>query len=73
MEVEGNPNVRTRVTFSPEDAKTDDPAATEADLANQVTAMPVISAIPAVCDAPAGIRTYADLPLIAGRYVGRPG
>jgi hypothetical protein len=40
-----------------------------ADLANPLTAMPVVNAIPAVCDAPAGIRTYADLPLITGRYV----
>jgi len=30
----------------------------------------VVNAIPAVCDAAAGIRTYADLPLITGRYVG---
>ncbi len=69
MEVEGNPNIRTRVTFSPSELKSDDPYAGGADLANQVTAMPVISAIPAVCDASAGIRTYADLPLITGRYI----
>jgi hypothetical protein len=73
MEVEGNPNIRTRVTFSPSGMKTDDPGAGGADLANQVTAMPVISAIPAVCDAVAGIVTYADLPLITGRYVHEPG
>lgn len=30
------------------------------------------SAIPAVCDAGPGIKTYADLPLIAGRYVHLP-
>ena len=30
------------------------------------TALPAINAIPAVCAAPAGIRTYADLPLISG-------
>jgi hypothetical protein len=69
MEVEGNPNIRTRVTFSPSEMKTKDPAAGGADLANQVTAMPVINAIPAVCDADPGVKTYADLPLIAGRYV----
>lgn len=72
MEVDGNPNIRTRVTFSPSTVKTDDPSAGGADLANMVTAMPVISAIPAVCDATPGIRTYADLPLIAGRYVHSP-
>jgi len=69
MEVEGNPNIHTRVTFSPSDWATGDPARGGADLANQVTAMPVINAIPAVCEAPAGIMTYADLPLICGRYV----
>jgi hypothetical protein len=31
--------------------------------------MPVVNAIPAVCGAAPGIRTYADLPLITGRYV----
>lgn len=72
MEVEGNPNIRTRVTFSPSGLKTEDPKAGGADLANIVTAMPVISAIPAVCDAAPGIRTYADLPLITGRYVHSP-
>ena len=30
------------------------------------TALPAINAIPAVCAAPTGIRTYADLPLISG-------
>ena len=69
MEVEGNPNIRTRVTFSPSGSNTEDPSAGGADVANMVTAMPVISAIPAVCDAAPGIRTYADLPLITGRYV----
>ncbi len=72
MEVEGNPNIRTRVTFAPTGLKTKDPKAGGADLANTVTAMPVINAIPAVCDAAHGIRTYADLPLITGRYVKSP-
>jgi hypothetical protein len=31
--------------------------------------MPVVSAIPTVCEAATGIRTYADLPLITGHYV----
>ena len=68
MEVEGNPNIHTRVKFSPSQEQID--GGRVADLANPVTAMPVVNAIPAVCEAPAGIRTYADLPLIAGRYVG---
>jgi len=69
MEVEGNPNIRTRVTFSPAEVDMQNPMAGGADLANQVTAMPVISAIPAVCKAGPGIKTYADLPLIAGQYI----
>ncbi|MDP6978996.1 MAG: TetR family transcriptional regulator [Myxococcota bacterium] len=39
------------------------------DMTNIVTAMPVVSAIPTVCTAEPGIRTYADLPLITGHYV----
>jgi hypothetical protein len=31
------------------------------------TAVHCVSAIPAVCDAAPGIRTYLDLPLVAGR------
>jgi hypothetical protein len=69
MEVEGSPNVRTIVSFSPSGVKTDDPSPSGENLSDMVTAMPVIIAIPAVCDAAPGIRTYADLPLIAPRYV----
>ena len=32
------------------------------------TAMHCVNSIPAVCEAPPGIRTYLDLPLIAGRF-----
>ena len=31
------------------------------------TAMHCVNSIPYVCEAPAGIRTYLDLPLMAGR------
>ena len=31
------------------------------------TAIHVVSAIPYVCQAPPGIKTYLDLPLVAGR------
>jgi hypothetical protein len=67
MEVEGSPNIHTRVKFSPSPEQIQ--SGRIADLANPVTAMPVVNAIPAVCDAEPGIRTYADLPLITGRYV----
>jgi len=52
--------------FSPSEAQLRSGRA--ADLANPITAMPVVNAIPAVCAAAPGIRTYADLPLITGRY-----
>ncbi|MBW2274637.1 MAG: dihydrodipicolinate reductase [Deltaproteobacteria bacterium] len=68
MEVHGNPNIHTRVRFSPSQEQID--SGRIADLANPVTAMPVVNAIPSVCDAAAGIRTYADLPLITGYYTG---
>lgn len=68
MEVEGSPNVHTRVKFSPSREQLE--SGRMADLANPLTAMPVVNAIPAVCGAAPGIRTYADLPLITGRYVG---
>ena len=66
MKVDGNPNVQTRVTFSPQVAERIEDFI---DMANTVTSMPVVSAIPTVCEAAAGIRTYADLPLITGHYV----
>ena len=67
MEVEGSPNIHTRVKFRPSPEQMASGRA--ADLANPLTAMPVVNAIPAVCGAAPGIRTYADLPLITGRYV----
>ena len=32
-----------------------------------ITALPAVNAIPAVCAAAPGIRTYAELPLVTGR------
>jgi len=68
MEVHGHPNVHTRVRFTPSQEQVD--SGRMADLANPVTALPVVNAIPAVCEAAPGIRTYADLPLITGYYTG---
>ena len=70
MEVQGDPNIHTRVTFLPSTAQMQ--GGRPADLANVVTAMPVINAIGAVCEAKAGIRTYADLPLIRPHYTANP-
>ena len=66
MEVQGDPNIHTSVKFMPSEAQMR--GGRPADLANVITAMPVINAIPVVCDASTGIRTYADLPLIRPHY-----
>lgn len=68
MDVEGDPNIHTRVKFSPSQQQID--SGTVKDLANPVTAMPVVNAIEAVCRAAPGIKTYADLELIRPRYCG---
>lgn len=65
MEVIGSPIIRTRLSAVPASVEE-----ANADMTNPCTAMPVVNAIPAVCEAEPGIRTYADLPLITGRYVG---
>lgn len=66
VSVKGRPNVDFTLKHSPpEDEPPKD--ALEAMQMNLITtALPAINAIPAVCAAPAGIRSYADLPLITG-------
>lgn len=66
VNVQGRPNVSFTLKHSlPDDEQPN--SAIEAMQSNLITtALPAINAIPAVCRAPAGIRTYADLPLITG-------
>lgn len=66
VNVRGRPNVEFTLKHSlPDDERPTN--AIEAMQSNLVTtAAPAINAIPAICAAPAGIRTYADLPLITG-------
>jgi hypothetical protein len=67
VEIEGRPNVRTKLTIAP---PADFVAHSMIDymvLGMIITALPAINAIPAVCDAKPGIVTYVDLPLIASR------
>ncbi|MBW2496559.1 MAG: dihydrodipicolinate reductase [Deltaproteobacteria bacterium] len=66
VEIEGQPCVRTKLEIRP-------PADFEAksfedymQLGMIITALPAVNAIPAVCEAAPGIRTYADLPLVSG-------
>ncbi|MBE7159777.1 MAG: dihydrodipicolinate reductase [Williamsia herbipolensis] len=68
IDIVGDPNIRVRLDLVP----------TEADLADltpdrmrgiglRITAAPLVNAIPAVCAAPAGIVTFADLRTPAAR------
>ncbi len=66
VEVEGQPCVKTKLEIRP-------PADFQAksfedymQLGMIITALPAVNLIPAICEAPPGIRTYADLPLATG-------
>jgi hypothetical protein len=67
VEVQGMPTVRTKLeVFPPKDFV----AKSFTDymvLGMVMTSLPAVNAIPAVCNAKAGIVTYNDLPLIASR------
>lgn len=65
IEVTGDPNVRLRLDIWPTEADLADlTKETMHNIGMRITAVPVVNAIPAVCAAPAGIMTYADLPVI---------
>ena len=67
VEIVGQPSVRTKLEVSP---PRDFRAKTFEDfmvLGMIMTALPAVDAIPAVCAAPPGIVTYADLPLTLPR------
>lgn len=67
VEIQGMPCVKTKLEIWP---PADFVAKTFEDymqLGMIMTAMPAVNAIPAVCEAGAGIKTYADLPLITAR------
>jgi hypothetical protein len=73
IEIEGRPCVKTKLEMRP-------PADFEAkrfsdfmQLGMIATGMPAVNAIPAVCAAAPGIRTYADLPLVTGAGLVRAG
>lgn len=67
VEVAGDPNVRVKLDVWPDG----DLAAMGVDefrsVGMRMTAVPAVNAIPGVCAAPPGIRTYADLPVITAR------
>jgi len=70
VEIDGEPKIRTKLEIWPH--QEDLSALTLADIHGigmMITALPAVNAIPAVCRAEPGIRTYVDLPVItsAGR------
>jgi hypothetical protein len=67
VNVEGRPNVRTKLTIAP---PVDFVAHSLQDymvLGMVITSLPAVNAVPAVVEARPGIVTYNDLPLIASR------
>ena len=66
VEIEGQPCVKIRLEIRP---PKDFKASSFEDymqLGMIITALPAVNAIPAVCRAAPGIRTYADVPLVTG-------
>jgi hypothetical protein len=66
-EVEGDPKVRLQLSILPAGDLSKLGVAEMRAIGLRITALPLVEAIPAVCAAPPGIRTYADLPLVAAR------
>jgi hypothetical protein len=58
LKIDGDPDIQMELSIGSHDSALPGVIATAAR---------VVNAIPAVCDAPTGIRTYFDLPPIAGR------
>lgn len=72
VEVDGDPQVRLRMELWPDQElgtlTRDDIHA----IGMRITGLPIVNAIPAVCAADPGIRTYAELPTISGAAARRP-
>lgn len=67
LTLEGEPSLRTHF-LSLMSYERDLPLNEHVRAASIATAMQAINAIPALCEAPAGVRTMADLPLIRAGY-----
>lgn len=71
ISIDGDPPVRCRLTTAWDEVPPDPvEAAYRRDHGIIATAMHLVNAIPYVCRAAPGIRTYLDLPMIAGRFGG---
>jgi hypothetical protein len=69
IEVAGDPNVRVKLDLWPDGDLEGMDVDDFRDIGMRITAVPPVNAIPAVCAAAPGIRTYADLPLISARLL----
>lgn len=70
IEVVGDPSVYVKLDLLP--TKEDLADLTPQRMRNiglRITAAPLVNAIPAVCAAPSGIATYADLPVVSARLL----
>ena len=67
VEVAGDPNLRVKLDLWPDGDLAAMGVDEFRDIGMRITAVPVVNAIPAVCAAPPGIRTYAELPVITSR------
>jgi hypothetical protein len=67
VQIEGQPCVKTKLEIRPPQDFQAKSFEDFMQLGMIMTALPAVNAIPAVCAASPGIRTYTDLPLITGR------
>jgi hypothetical protein len=70
IDIEGSPSLRlSMLALGSLDPASQLPIKVHVDAASVATAMHAVNAIPVVCAAEPGIRTFLDLPLITGRGV----
>jgi hypothetical protein len=73
IDIEGSPSIRlSMLALGSLDPASPLPIKAHVDAASVATAMHAVNAIPVVCAAEPGIRTFLDLPLITGRKVQIP-
>ncbi len=70
IDIEGSPSIRlSMLALGSLDRSSPLPIKAHVDAASAATAMHAVNAIPVVCAAEPGIRTFLDLPLITGRGI----
>jgi hypothetical protein len=70
IDIEGSPSIRlSMLALGSLDPASPLPVKAHVDAASVATAMHAVNAIPVVCAAEPGIRTFLDLPLVTGRRI----